>query len=97
LQESLYTVNDGNTPDRFVSYLDVDGSQGPVRLPLRDMEKLNTSSDFTFAFWIKPKSSQIWGSDMTNTLPLFEFEGSLQCFLSPIQGGSILCESPQTP
>lgn len=89
--ERLFTINDGNTPERYISYLSLDGSQGGIRTPLRELPTLNTLTDYTLGMWIKPAIASFGEQDLT----IFEFEGSLQCYVTaPLT--ALTCESPQS-
>lgn len=36
-QQPMTSIQDGNNPERYISYADFDGTQGTVTVPLREL------------------------------------------------------------
>ena len=50
----LSTIFDGVTPEKYITYLKLDGTQQGVRTNISDLEQLNRPIDYTVMLWFKP-------------------------------------------
>jgi hypothetical protein len=60
-QRSMSTIYDGVTPERYITYLQLDGSQSSVRTNIQDLDTLLKPQDYTVMLWFKPQSGDRWG------------------------------------